>query len=112
MSHVRCITMLTLVIVLMVSLQGSAQADSREILTNRIAAAVNASDAEKVDLLSGIIIEYEYELDIRDARLEQLSAMYDAGQQSWWEKVWDHDILKLGAFVAGVYLGRDMVKVK
>lgn len=78
----------------------------RELLQERASRAIEAdlSPEEHIDLLAGIIIEYEYELEIAERKLQ----IYD---KPWYEEMWDHDITKVLIFISGVFIGRDMVKV-
>lgn len=86
-----------------------------EALRQASSASAQAADlecAEQLDMLSRIVIEYEWEIDMQVAQLEKLSKLYDAEKPGLLDRVWDHDVTKVGLFIAGVWFGREMVKVR
>lgn len=81
-----------------------------DLLRERALAALekDLSPEEHVELLAGIIIEYEYELDIRDAKIANLGQQLD---KPWYMEITDSVFAKVALFLLGVWTGQEMVKV-
>ena len=62
--------------------------------------------------LAGDAIYLERDLAVARGWGEMLEKQLALADPPWWEKVWDHDLMKVVLFVLGVELGRRFVVVK
>lgn len=54
----------------------------------------------------------EHDNEILTLRVEKYERLYETEKDPWYVVLWDSDITKGLLFVAGVYMGREMVLVK
>ncbi len=69
-------------------------------------------DSTKLEILMYIAVEQQRDLGIATARIEQYEKLYEIEKRPWYDTIMDSTAAKVVIFVAGVWLGREMVEVR
>jgi hypothetical protein len=118
-----CAKTLPALLLIASTLSGNVYANDRTFDTTQVVedamARADGDSLQALHLLARDVVDFTndglyQERDLAACRayttnLEERLKLSDPG---FLEKAWDSDLVKVGLFVAGVWLGRDMVKVK